>query len=60
MDAYTHCGEPCARVTVFLMLTRSKLVCVTFLTLLITLISLQAMGFLSISALLGPSYIING
>lgn len=60
MDAYTHCGEPCARVTVFLMLTRSKLVCVTFLTLLITLISLQAMGFLSTSALLGPSYVING
>lgn len=33
---------------------------VTFLALLITLISLQAMGFLNISALLAPPYIING
>lgn len=46
--------------TVCLMPTRSKLVCVTLLILLFTLISLQKMGFLSTSALLAPPYITNG
>lgn len=54
-EGWMLCRELCARVTVCLVLP-----CVPFLTLLIILISLQAMGFLSISALLTPPYIING
>lgn len=52
-----------ASVTSCLLLTRSKLLCITSSSLLISLISLQVMGFLSISALLAlffSPYITDG
>lgn len=50
-QAWVPPWEHCAGVTTCLVLTRSKLLCITSLSLLISLLSLQAVGFLSRGAL---------